>query len=436
MPLTIRRTPRTAQGFIEPMLSIAEALPLHMVLIPAGTFLMGHRDESGRYRDDGPEHEVTLPSFFMGRYPITQAQWRAVAALPQINEFLDPELSPFEGDNHPAVQLSWHEATEFCSRLAAYTGRPYRLPSEAEWEYACRAGTTTPFCFGNTLTDQLANYDASHPADNNGSPGKNRQGTTPVDHFGIANHFGLSDMHGNVFEWCADTWHETYESAPTDGRAWTKGGALSRRIQRGGGWGLEQNYALSGRRSHDAPESRDVNFGLRVVCSLSGAQSTDADRSQAPIRIFVSYAAADEALKNLLCEQLESLTEQSVIITIDSQRVVPGMNWTGQLRDSLEQADIILMLISSNYLASQLCRAEMMTAVNRHNERLSRAIPVILRPTNWENYLQFNEFNSLPRNGRPITDSENIEKALNDVCRFIQSNIELVRSERDPNIMS
>ena len=126
---------------------------LRMMAIPAGNFLMGSpEDEVARYEDEGPQHEVSVEAFFMGKYPVTQAQWRAVAALPQVDRELKPEPSYFKGNDLPVEQVSWYEAMEFCHRLAASTNLPYRLPSEAEWEYACRARTNTPFYFGTTIS--------------------------------------------------------------------------------------------------------------------------------------------------------------------------------------------------------------------------------------------------------------------------------------------
>ncbi|MEO1792800.1 MAG: formylglycine-generating enzyme family protein [Cyanobacteria bacterium J06629_19] len=267
MPLTIRRTPRTSQGFIEQRLVIDKALPLQMVLIPEGSFVMGSPDdEPERYDDEGPQHEVSVPSFLMGRHPVTQAQWRAVAELPQENVALDAAPSHFEGDNRPVEQVSWDDATEFCARLAQLTGLPYRLPTEAEWEYACRAGTTTPFYFGNTLTDELANYDASVTYAN-GPKGEYRESTTSVGHFGLENSFGLSDMHGNVFEWCQDHWHDNYEGAPADGTAWTEDGDNSKRVLRGGAWDSYPRNCRSALRYDPSREYRFNGIGFRVSCS-------------------------------------------------------------------------------------------------------------------------------------------------------------------------
>jgi formylglycine-generating enzyme required for sulfatase activity len=169
---------------------------------------------------------------------------------------------------------AWYDAVEFCDRLTAHTGRQYRLPSEAEWEYACRAGTTTPFHFGSTITTEIANYRGIDDeslgmagAYGDASSGEYRQETTAVDHFGTANAFGLCDMHGNVWEWCADYWHETYANAPSDGSAWLQGGVSSLRILRGGSWNSIPRNCRSAYRNGYLPDFIDFTFGFRVVCS-------------------------------------------------------------------------------------------------------------------------------------------------------------------------
>lgn len=268
MTLKIRRTPRTGQGYIEPLLDVTDALPLHMVLIPGNTFRMGSPDdEPERNKErEGPQHTVTVPQFFMGRYPVTQAQWKAVVASPKVAPGLEADPSSFKGNNRPVESVSWYDAVEFCDRLAQHTKRPYRLPSEAEWEYACRAGTTTPFYFGKTLTTEVANYDGRNTyAD--GPKGEYRQETTPVDHFGIANAFGLSDMHGNVYEWCQDRWHTNYDGAPTDGSAWIEGGNSSGRVRRGGSWIRIPKDCRSAYRFNFEPYDCVSYIGFRVVCS-------------------------------------------------------------------------------------------------------------------------------------------------------------------------
>ena len=262
--LVIRRERKQAHYFVE---KLTELIGLDMILIPAGTFLMGAPDDEPDHSDDeGPQHDVRVSSFFMGRYPVTQAQWRFVAGLTQVNRELDLDPSNFKGDDHPVEKVSWHDAVEFCDRLAKHTGRPYRLPTEAEWEYACRAGTQTPFYFGKTLTTELANYNGNYTY-NDGSKGEYRKATTPVDHFGIANAFGLCDMHGNVREWCQDHWHGSYEGAPTDGSAWLSKDENASRVVRGGSWLTYPWNCRSACRFYDSPDTRNNNVGFRVVCS-------------------------------------------------------------------------------------------------------------------------------------------------------------------------
>jgi formylglycine-generating enzyme required for sulfatase activity len=238
-----------------------------MVAIPGGTFLMGSlNNEPERSGSEGPQHEVMVPAFFMGRYPVTQAQWRVVAAMPQVERTLKVAPSRFKGDLRPVEQVSWYDAVEFCARLSTHTGRQYRLPTEAEWEYACRASTTTPFHFGETISPELANYEAkSTYAD--GPKGKSQQKTTSIDHFGIANAFGLCDMHGNVWEWCQDHWHDSYKGAPNDGSAWVEGGNSERRIRRGGSWNYYPRNCRSAYRNDVGPGGGNRNGGFRVVCS-------------------------------------------------------------------------------------------------------------------------------------------------------------------------
>ena len=229
---TVNRRGKIVQSAIHNAFYFTETLVdkvnLEMVAIPGGTFTMGSpKSEKYSNDDERPQHHVTVSPFFMGKYPITQGQWKAVASQTdlKVNLDLDPEPSSFQEPyksidrwQRPVEQVNWYKAVEFCQRLSKLTGRNYRLPSEAEWEYACRAGTTTPFHFGETITGELANYDASETYGDE-SQGEYRQETTPVGQFS-ANAFGLYDMHGNVWEWCADEWHSNYENAPTDGTAW------------------------------------------------------------------------------------------------------------------------------------------------------------------------------------------------------------------------
>jgi formylglycine-generating enzyme required for sulfatase activity len=190
-----------------------------MVSIPAGSFLMGSPEgEVGRSEIEGPQHEVTLAAFWMAQTPITQDQWREVAGWEKVKRDLDPDPSNFKGANRPVERVSWLDAIEFCNRLSQRTGKNYTLPSEAQWEYACRAGTTTPFHFGPTISTEAANYDGNYTY-GQGERGIYREQTTDVASF-PANPWGLHDMHGNVWEWCLDKWRDSYEGAPADGSAW------------------------------------------------------------------------------------------------------------------------------------------------------------------------------------------------------------------------
>jgi formylglycine-generating enzyme required for sulfatase activity len=192
---------------------------IDLMHIPGGVFLMGSSDdEEGREKNEGPQHWVKVPEFFMGRYPVTQAQWQAIAGLRKIDLDLHPNPARFKGENRPIESIRWYEAVEFCRRLSDYTGRDYHLPSEAQWEYACRAGTTTSFSCGQTITSSIVNFDGKRYSE---APKDEYRGeTTSVDFFRWANPWGLCDMHGNVWEWCLDHWHNSYEGHPADGRPW------------------------------------------------------------------------------------------------------------------------------------------------------------------------------------------------------------------------
>jgi formylglycine-generating enzyme required for sulfatase activity/uncharacterized caspase-like protein len=250
---------------------LGRGISLDLVPIPGGTFTMGSpATEAERLDTEGPQHQVTIQPFLIGKYPVTQAQWKAVAALPKVKLDLDADPARFKGDNLPVEKVSWDAAVEFCQRLSKQTGREYRLPSEAEWEYTCRAGTTTPFHFGETITTDLANYNGSYTY-GSGPKGQSRGKTTAVGSFKIANAVGLYDMHGNVWEWCLDYWHENYQGAPTDGSAWTTGGDDTKRLLRGGSWGSYPGNCRSAYRSRFARDNQDYIVGFRLVCASSWA---------------------------------------------------------------------------------------------------------------------------------------------------------------------
>ena len=274
-----------------------DTIDLDMMLMLSGSFMMGQSEEEKQeiirlYDEEEyqkyfvrelPRHLVTVPSFFMGKYAITQAQWRIVAtSYPQVTQELNSNPSKFKGDNLPVEQVSWDDAQEFCARLSNHTKRNYRLPSEAEWEYVCRAGTTTPFHFGETIDSVHANYCAvdeeidkkNYPGTyDRGILGEYREKTTEVGTF-LPNAFGLYDMHGNVLEWCEDDWHSDYKGAPDDGSAWVESDRKSTdRLLRGGSWlNIPVNCRSAG-RNDDARDYRINNVGFRVSCGFGVSSS-------------------------------------------------------------------------------------------------------------------------------------------------------------------
>jgi formylglycine-generating enzyme required for sulfatase activity len=286
--IVINRTRKTGKYYIE---DLGNGIPLEMVMIPDGSFMMGSPEtEKGSTDDERPQHLVTIKAFCLGKYQVTQAQWKAIAERTdlKVNIDLKPDPSNFKKDpasekgkkagnrwNRPVEQVSWYDAVEFCDRLSRHTKRQYRLPSEAEWEYACRAGTTTPFHFGKTITTDLANYNGQSTY-GDGVKGVDRRETTEVGSFGVANNFGLYDMHGNVWEWCLDDWHDNYQDSPTDETAWfNSDDKLSdksgRAVLRGGSWLDDPRICRSASRDNDLRAVRDVignSIGFRVVCAV------------------------------------------------------------------------------------------------------------------------------------------------------------------------
>ena len=270
----VNRRQESARQKIE---DLGDGTELEMVYIPGGTFMMGSpENEEKRNDNEGPQHNVTVSPFFMGKYPVTQGQWRAIASQTNLKVKLDlnPEPSKFTESyqdidrwQRPVERVKWTEAVEFCERLSKLTAKDYRLPSESEWEYACRAGTTTPFYFGETITPELVNYDGNHTYGK--SPkGEDRDQTTPVGQF-PPNAFGLYDMHGNVYEWCQDVYHENYNEAPTDGSVWEiEGDSDSNlRVLRGGSWYSNPRWCRSAGRNFYflSVETVTYNFGFRLV---------------------------------------------------------------------------------------------------------------------------------------------------------------------------
>jgi formylglycine-generating enzyme required for sulfatase activity len=224
------------------ILDCGNGVKLELVKVMAGSFNMGCNE----YSYEKPIHRVNLREFFIGKYPVTQAQYQAV---------IGKNPSNFKGDQNPVERVSWHDAVKFCEELSKRIGQKVKLPSEAQWEYACRAGSTGKYCFGDDVS-KLGNYAWYNK--NSGSK------THPVGEK-LANSWGLHDMHGNVWEWCEDLWHENYNGAPTDGSAWLTGGEQNRRALRGCSWyssGIDCHSANRG--SYVAVDSNDI-FGFRVV---------------------------------------------------------------------------------------------------------------------------------------------------------------------------
>jgi formylglycine-generating enzyme required for sulfatase activity len=276
--------------------ALAPGVGLDMAAIPAGSFIMGSPPyEPERRANEGPQHAVTMRPFFIGAWPITQAQWLAVTtAHPQkASRALNPFPSFFKGADLPVETISWNEADEFCRRLAELTGREYRLPSEAEWEYACRAQSTGPFNVGPTITTDLANYCGRGGAvcgENNGrsiasdvydgvtygsgaydqGPVGIFRGTSTVPGTFPPNRFGLYDMHGNVWEYCLDVATPSYVDAPADGSANISGSPGAERILRGGSWSHNPAICRSAYRDSIAPDNPgwQGRIGLRVVCVI------------------------------------------------------------------------------------------------------------------------------------------------------------------------
>jgi formylglycine-generating enzyme required for sulfatase activity/uncharacterized caspase-like protein len=251
-----KRSNQEAKYFEE---DLGDGVTLEMVQIPRGTFMMGSpADEAQRYGDESPQRQVTVPEFFMGRYAVTQAQYQAI---------MQKNPAHFKGEKKPVETVLWDEAVEFCEKLSQKTGKTYRLPSEAEWEYACRARTDTPFYFGETITTDLVNYNGNLPYAS-APKGEYRQQTTDVGKF-PPNSFGLYDMHGNIWEWCQDVYHNSYEGAPTDGRAWLEGSDNNMKLLRGGSWFTFAGNCRSAVRLRDARALRFNGVGCRVVAVVA-----------------------------------------------------------------------------------------------------------------------------------------------------------------------
>jgi formylglycine-generating enzyme required for sulfatase activity len=256
-------------------LDCGKGASLKLVLIPAGEFKMGGDetpeqvagkcngvpdnmkwDIAAMSQNEQPQHRVKITKpFFMGMYVVTQAQYEAVMGV---------NPSEFKGESNPVETVSWNDAVEFCKKLSAKTGQTIRLPTEAEWEYACRAGTTTPFNTGETISTDQANYNGKHTY-GNGRKGEDREKPVAVGSF-APNGFGLYDMHGNVWEWCQDWYDEGYyKNSPTDDPPGPESGVS--RVIRGGSWCYDPAGCRSAMRHADPPSVGGNSHGFRVVCA-------------------------------------------------------------------------------------------------------------------------------------------------------------------------
>jgi formylglycine-generating enzyme required for sulfatase activity len=225
-----------------------------MVSIPAGSFVMGCQDgrDENCDKDEKPAHKVQISAFQLGKTEVTQGQWKAVMGS-------NPSNFSSCGDTCPVEKVSWDDIQTFIQKLNAQTGKTYRLPTEAEWEYACRAGQNTQYCGGNDA-NAVAWYEGN--SGNKTHPVAGKQ----------ANAWGLYDMSGNVTEWVQDSYHDTYSNAPSDGSAWEKGGD-EKKVVRGGSWGYPHGLARCAFRGWSRPGGRYGAVGFRVVLRFSPVSS-------------------------------------------------------------------------------------------------------------------------------------------------------------------
>lgn len=228
---------------------LGNGITLELVNLPAGKFMMG----SNEFDTEKPIHEVTISAFSIGKYAVTNDQWKMVMGTEPSKQY---EIK-FQGSKQPVIGVSWDNCRSFCERLSSKLGKDIRLPSEAEWEYACRAGTQTKYYFGDEI-NQLDAY--AWYRDNSG-------GQTHLVGEKNSNQFGLYDMHGNIWEWCSDRWHKNYNNAPKNGSSWETGAVDNIRVLRGGSWNNDASNCRSANRDGDNADSRSSNIGFRLVVS-------------------------------------------------------------------------------------------------------------------------------------------------------------------------
>jgi formylglycine-generating enzyme required for sulfatase activity len=445
----VLRWQSTTQAFHE---ALGDGESLTMVRIPAGRFQMGspmEAAESGRDGDEGPVHGVELEEFLIASTPITQAQWRVVAEWeqgPAETWRLPLESNPslFQGDHarlrdgepdssqRPVDAISWDEASEFCRRLSQRTGRHYTLPSEAQWEYACRAGSSTPYAFGFALTAALANLRLSTPAwavaeTTNSEPADVEQ-TTPVGLY-PANAWGLYDMHGNLWEWCLDHWRESYSGVPIDGSAWIDANApaTAERVLRGGSWSDSPADSRSACRRRLPARAIDAGaLGLRVVClpgmagrgelaDRAGSAQTGVPNADEPVNgqpldgtdslemlalrtmmstsaatpvrssAFVSYSHKDSKWLDKLNVMLTPFTRDGMAVWSD-QKIKPGDLYAEEIRKALENAKVAILLVSPDFLASQYIHDNELPPLLGEAER--GGLTILWIPIHYSNYKQ------------------------------------------------
>jgi formylglycine-generating enzyme required for sulfatase activity len=439
---------------------------LELVKISAGKFRMGAiKDEYGIHiLNTGYPHDVDVPEFYIGKYPVTQQQWKFGANLPKINRELVPNPSEFEGEDLPVEQVSWDDAIEFCARLSYRTGRDYRLPSEAEWEYACRAGKDTPFHFGETIDSRLSNYNGDERY-GLGEKGEYRRKTTPIRKFQGANTYGLYDMHGNVKEWCQDSWHENYLNAPTDGSAWLTPES-SKKVLRGGSYCNDPKDCRSDARCYEEATHKSCNLGFRLAMSVKtlvaplvqSPRSFDlpkitqemniesdpvlgnlekltlCDQKQVVsdgVEIFFSYTHKDEELRDKLATHLSALRREGVIKEWHDRKIGGGKEWAGEIDRNLETAHIILLLISADFINSDYCiDKELKRAMERHESNEARVIPIILRPVDWQG-MSFRKLQALPKDAKPVTSWSDSDEAFLNIAKGIRSIVtEIIKNSK------
>jgi formylglycine-generating enzyme required for sulfatase activity len=432
-----------------------------MVRITAGSFQMGSAEqEPGRHVNEGPVHTVTLAEFLIGQTPITQAQWRAVARWQERpgerwGRELNPEPAKFQGeearlltgemntDERPVERVSWLDATEFCSRLSQRTKRNYTLPSEAQWEYACRAGTSTAYCFGDIIYSDLANFrgtDASRFSSPTPDPQPLfREQTTPVGMF-PANAWGLYDLHGNVWEWCLDSVHSSYEGGPYDGSAWEDPQApkIEQRITRGGSWSMPPRCCRSAFRfpikGNDTEGPYD-DAGFRVVClpkSVSGMKpdhqelnhefdTTALDSGQRNRRnITLCHSSKDDSMAKEFRVHLDPLFDTMDLSIWDDSELFAGKSWHEGIRGELKSTIAVIVLVSPGLLDSAHARSHDIPAFLEIAESMKTPIYCLyLEHSNVDQVLFSSSYNEAT-GGIRLTDYQGLNspsKPLSDILK-------------------